>query len=531
MTSRFPSLVALLFAVSATAPASAETATNPGTPTYRFSSIGVADNTLIIAHFSSTNPDCTVSGKTFVRVSRNPGHGVVTMREGLGFGNFPKQPECNSRKMEGVTVEYTPYDGFTGSDEVEFDVVSQTGSEVFVTYAITVKAWDSSDASFRIQEDDLSPSEAALASGELPDAEVEAQVTEIVKPPMDLSKAEAPAPPSESPASLRPRRTHPAGQRTRVRTQEYAPMLPGGARAAMLIASPDNPQKPVVNLGSTVWSTIPPAPGQPATVAVKADADIPDLKMHATMTLRKNTDPTLQATHTIDLKFSFADGAPIAGFKDVGAPQMREIDFDRVGGADQRQGQNQRCRFPDRAYQGRSGRRSQSRPDGQTCAWFDFPLLLNDNRTAKLVFQKSTGGEAMLDKAFDAWKPETPAVAPAPAGAPLLSADMLPQYKFAHAATELQIVGGNADTRYFTIVYGMIRSHLRAPSGPSAAPSRGGAIVFTVNAGGNLVQRKVISSSGSLSLDMAVMEAIAEAAPYPAPPDWRTRRMRLTYGK
>ena len=52
----------------------------------------------------------------------------------------------------------------------------------------------------------------------------------------------------------------------------------------------------------------------------------------------------------------------------------------------------------------------------------------------------------MLDKAFDAWKSETPAAAPAPAGAPPLSADMLPQYKFAHAATESPIVGGNADT-------------------------------------------------------------------------------------
>ena len=77
----------------------------------------------------------------------------------------------------------------------------------------------------------------------------------------------------------------------------------------MLIASADNPQKPVVILGSTVWSLISPGANQPATVAVKAEADIPDLKMHATMTLRKNTDPTLQATHTIDLKFSFAEGA------------------------------------------------------------------------------------------------------------------------------------------------------------------------------------------------------------------------------
>ncbi len=40
----------------------------------------------------------------------------------------------------------------------------------------------------------------------------------------------------------------------------------------------------------------------------------------------------------------------------------------------------------------------------KTDAWFDFPLLLNDNRIAKLVFQKSEDGEAMLEKAFDAWK-------------------------------------------------------------------------------------------------------------------------------
>ena len=40
----------------------------------------------------------------------------------------------------------------------------------------------------------------------------------------------------------------------------------------------------------------------------------------------------------------------------------------------------------------------------QTRAWFDFPLLLNDNRIAKLAFEKSTKGDAMLAKAFEAWK-------------------------------------------------------------------------------------------------------------------------------
>ena len=108
---------------------------------------------------------------------------------------------------------------------------------------------------------------------------------------------------------------------------------------------------------------IPPAPNQPATVGVKAEADIPDLKMHATMTLRKNTDPTLQATHTIDLKFAFAEGAPITGFKDVGLPQMRKEEFDRSRSAHERQGQDQRHLFPHRAGQRRSRHRPQPGSD------------------------------------------------------------------------------------------------------------------------------------------------------------------------
>ena len=129
-------------------------------------------------------------------------------------------------------------------------------------------------------------------------------------------------------------------------------------------------------------------------------------------------------------------------------------------------------------------------------------------------------------------KPAPPPAPPAkaPPGAPLPTDDVLPQYQFAHAATESPVVGGSADTRYFTIVYGMIRSRFRRPPNVTAL-NRSGAIVFTVDETGNLVQRRVVTSSGSPNLDMAVMAAIAEAAPYPAPPGWQPRSMRLTYGR
>jgi hypothetical protein len=179
--------------------------------------------------------------------------------------------------------------------------------------------------------------------------------------------------------------------------------LPDAAKAAMVIASQDNPHNPVVNLGSTVWSTIPASPGQPATVAVKADADIPDLKMHASMTLRKNTDPTLQATHTIDLNFALADGTPITGFKDVAAPQMHESDTSTSEALT-----SVKFKVSDVHFLIALANSDQDSARNfdliQTRAWFEFPLLLNDDRIAKLAFQKSSEGVAMLSKAFDAWK-------------------------------------------------------------------------------------------------------------------------------
>jgi hypothetical protein len=215
-----------------------------------------------------------------------------------------------------------------------------------------------------------------------------------------------PASPPPSTPTAQPQTSQggsPDGQAATPQAQQAPDQLPTTGRAAMLIASPDNPQKPVVNLGSTVWSTIPPAPGQPATVAVKAEADIPDLKMHATMVLRKNTDPTLEASHTIDLKFAFAEGAPVTGFKDVGLPQMRRLDSTASETLN-----SVKVKISDDYFLVALAKSDQDLARNldlmKTRAWFDFPLLLNDDRIAKLVFQKSADGEAMLEKAFEAWK-------------------------------------------------------------------------------------------------------------------------------
>jgi hypothetical protein len=221
-------------------------------------------------------------------------------------------------------------------------------------------------------------------------------------------QANPPAPAAPSSAASVPQAGQPAQVATPATPAPEAPSAPAApapsaGRAAMLVASADNPQKPAVSLGSTVWSLIPPAPNQPGTVAVKAEADIPDLKMHATMTLRKNTDPTLQATHTIDLKFSFAEGAPITGFKDVGLPQMRKEDSTAAEALTSVKVKISDTYFLIALAKGEADT-ARNLDLMQTRSWFDFPLLLIDDRIAKVVFQKSTEGQAMLEKAFEAWK-------------------------------------------------------------------------------------------------------------------------------
>jgi hypothetical protein len=248
------------------------------------------------------------------------------------------------------------------------------------------------------------PQDLAIAPPPAPQQEVTqspAKIVQRAQPSPAEDDASKPAPPA--PAGVPQAGQNTSDGSTAPPEAQSAAQLPVAGRAAMLIASPDNPQKPLVNLGSTVWSTIPAAPGQPATLAVKADADIPDLKMHATMTLRKNTDPTLEATHTIDLKFTFADGAPITGFKDVGLPQMRKLDSTAS--------ETLNCvkvKISDDYFLIAFAKSDQDLARNmdliRTHAWFDFPLLLSDDRIAKLVFQKSVDGDSMLEKALEAWK-------------------------------------------------------------------------------------------------------------------------------
>ena len=147
----------------------------------------------------------------------------------------------------------------------------------------------------------------------------------------DQAQAPSPAPaspepqPTSAPAPAAPGAATPPAAAAPAQAPAPAAAV-AAARAAMLVATTQDALKPAVSLGSVVWSAVPANPGQPGSAGVKAEVDIPDLKMHATMVLRKNVDTSLPASHTIDLRLTFDDGSPIKGVKDIGVPQMRRED-------------------------------------------------------------------------------------------------------------------------------------------------------------------------------------------------------------
>ena len=138
------------------------------------------------------------------------------------------------------------------------------------------------------------------------------------------------------------------------------------------------------------------------------------------------------------------------------------------------------------------------------------------------------------DNPTQAAAPAAPPAPPqkAPVGEPLPTIEDLPQYKFARSVEKSPVAGGNSESRYLTIIYGMIKQHLHENAGLRLdLANRHGIVDFYVDEGGNLVGRKLVASSGSSDLDLAVMNAIAAAAPYPAPPNWSPVSLNYNFGR
>ncbi len=187
--------------------------------------------------------------------------------------------------------------------------------------------------------------------------------------------------------------------------QQGAQASPVAQRAALLLDAPDDPDRVKTFVGNVIWrlDNVSRGPGQPLAVGVRAEIDLPDAKLKAVMLIQKNTDATLPASHTIELRFIPADGGSVPGVAQIQTPQMRREDVamgDSLVGVPAPILRNYFLIGLTRGASAESRNVDMMRNRG----WFDVPMLLSDQRIAKITFEKGSAGERIINEAFDAWK-------------------------------------------------------------------------------------------------------------------------------
>ena len=202
----------------------------------------------------------------------------------------------------------------------------------------------------------------------------------------------------------------PAGPRSQPKIADrigQPTQAPGPAVAQRVVLYEEEPSDPQGKkyVGSAIWrtETVSPGPGQPPELAVRADVEIPERRITMKFSIRRNTDTTLPASHTVEIMFNLPPDFAGGGIANVPGILMK---------------QNEQTRGVPLAglavkvmtgffLIGLSATEADLQRNIQLLkerAWFDIPVVYGNNRRAILALEKGTPGEKAFAEAFQTWK-------------------------------------------------------------------------------------------------------------------------------
>jgi len=183
---------------------------------------------------------------------------------------------------------------------------------------------------------------------------------------------------------------------------------PGGTAVAQRVVlyeeDPSDPQGKRF-VGSAIWRTemVSPGPGMSPELAVRADVEIPERHITMTWSLRRNTDPNLPATHTVEIVFKLPPDFPAGGVSNVPGILMKAAEQTRgvpLAGLAVKVTNG----FFLIGLSSVEADRERNVSLLKERAWFDIPVVYNNNRRAILALEKGTPGERAFAEAFKVWK-------------------------------------------------------------------------------------------------------------------------------
>jgi hypothetical protein len=185
-----------------------------------------------------------------------------------------------------------------------------------------------------------------------------------------------------------------------------APSLTDAAAAQRVVLYEEDPANPQGKrfVGSAIWrtETVSPGPGLSPELAVRADLEIPERRITISMSLRRNTDQALPASHTIQILFNLPTDFPFGGISNVPGILMKQAE------------QTRGAPLAGLVVKVTSGvflvglsavdaDRQRNVQLLKERSWFDLPIVFNNGRRAILAVEKGTPGERAFNDAFDTW--------------------------------------------------------------------------------------------------------------------------------
>jgi len=157
-------------------------------------------------------------------------------------------------------------------------------------------------------------------------------------------------------------------------------------------------------VGSALWrtETVSPGPGQTPELAVRADIEIPERKLRMTLSLRRNTDKALPASHTIEIMFTLPADFSEGGIGNVPGVLMKQNEQARgipLAGLAVKV-TNGYFLIGLSAVEADQQRNVQLLKERD---WFDLPVVYTSGKRAILAMEKGTSGARVFEEAFRAW--------------------------------------------------------------------------------------------------------------------------------
>jgi hypothetical protein len=181
---------------------------------------------------------------------------------------------------------------------------------------------------------------------------------------------------------------HPPRDAQRVVLYEEDPADPGGKRF----------------IGSAIWrtETVSPGGGQAADLAVRCDVEIAERRLALTMSIRRNRDQALPASHTVEVMFKSSANFPFGGISNVPGLLMKQ--------AEQARGtplSGLAVKVTSGFFLlGLSAVETEAQRNFELLkerSWFDIPVVYNGGRRAIITVEKGASGERAFAEAFKSW--------------------------------------------------------------------------------------------------------------------------------